>query len=273
MSINFDIEFKTQDFAVDMKSGLESMQGFSDAVRYTAETILTKKTPERLSAKSSVRTMLKKNFKGSFIQTFSLEVLDDELRTNLRKISKRHFVELISYFLSEALYIENNKLSDKAQKYLNKLSSLEDTVVEKLRESSLERAHKVVLNFGYETNLRCRLSAHEHPILLALNDETNAVLQAQEANELHDIEAIITRLNIHTGNGRLQLKGIDTTIPFGFSVKYKEVHLKAKKVFSENLNDNNGVHDENEWKFLKLKARPIKLKNEKVIKYIIISIQ
>ena len=50
---------------------------------------------------------------------------------------------------------------------------------------------------------------------------------------------------------------------FGFGIEYKIVTLKAKKVFSENLNYNNGLK-RSDWKFLKISVVPIKLKDGKI---------
>ena len=65
MSINFDIEIDSPEYAVDMKSGLDTLQGVSDATRTIAESVLTDRVVRRQSYKSKVRTKLKRTFKGS----------------------------------------------------------------------------------------------------------------------------------------------------------------------------------------------------------------
>ncbi len=59
MTIYFDLVIETEDDSVDMKAGLVSMQGVSDAVRCVAELILTEKVPERQSSKSKVSITMK----------------------------------------------------------------------------------------------------------------------------------------------------------------------------------------------------------------------
>lgn len=52
MTINLDLVVETEEDSVDMKAGLDSMQGVSDAVRCVAETILTENIPKRQTHKS-----------------------------------------------------------------------------------------------------------------------------------------------------------------------------------------------------------------------------
>lgn len=72
MTLNLDLVIETEEDSIDMKAGLESMQGVSDAVRCIAESVLTEKVPKRHTSKSKVRTSLKKSFKGSYGHIFSL---------------------------------------------------------------------------------------------------------------------------------------------------------------------------------------------------------
>lgn len=93
-------------------------------------------------------------------------------------------------------------------------------------------------------------------------------MQAKPENKIEDLKVSITRLNINTGNGRLLIEDEEETVAFGFGVIYKEVKLEAKKLFSKNLDINNGMEREN-WIKLKISARPIKLKSGKIVKYIV----
>jgi len=107
MAINFDVVIDSIEDAVDMKAGLASMQGVSDAIRCIAGAILTEKTPKKQTHKAPVRTTLKKSFKGSYGHIFGLEVHDEKLKKRLNSIGRPAFLELIVYFMSEALYQES----------------------------------------------------------------------------------------------------------------------------------------------------------------------
>lgn len=268
MTINFDLVIDTEEDSVDMKAGLESMQGVSDTVRCIAESILTEKVPQRQSHKSSVRTSLKKSFKGSYGHTFSLDIHDHDLAKRLNRISRPAFIELISYFINESLYMDSTPLSARAQNVLDGLGEQAEGVVKQLRISSLENIHEISTKFGHDLKIRYRKSSHDITAIAKFDQNTAKALQAKPSNETIDLKIIVTRLNIHTGNGRLQIEGQDETTAFGFGIKYKEVNIKAKKLFSENLDHNNGL-DRDKWKYLRISAASIKLSDGKIVKYIV----
>jgi len=268
MTVNFDLVIDTEEDSVDMKAGLGSMQGVSDAIRCIAESVLTESTPKRQSHKGSVRTSLKRSFKGSYGHTFSLDVYDETLKKKLNGIGRPAFVELISYFISESLYQESNTLSPKAQKVLDRLGDTAEDVVKQLRVSALENIHEISMKFNHDIKIRHRQSRDNQTILARFDRNTSKVLQAKPSSEKVDLIVSVTRLNIHTGNGRLQLQGASETVAFGFGIGYKEVNIRAKKIFSENLNCNNGISSD-KWQFLKVSAIPVKLRDGKIVKYIV----
>lgn len=268
MSLNLDVIIDTPEQSVDMKAGLDTLQGTSDAIRIIGETVLSERIPERLSHKGKVRTTLKKSFKGSYGHTFSLDIHDEELKKKFNSIGKTVFSELISYFISESLYKESEQLSTKAQRIVDQLGDTAEGLVRQLRKSPLNNIHEVPAKFNYDVKLRFRKSASEQIVISHFDKHTAEVLQAKEDKQKIDIIASITRLNINTGNGRLLLKDADETVAFGFSVGYRDVNMEAKKLFSENLNYNNGISSE-KWKFLKISVSPVKLMDDRVIKYIV----
>lgn len=268
MSFNLDIVIETPEHSVDMKAGLDSLQGASDATRCIAETLLTKSVPERLSHKSKVRTALKQSFKGSYGHIFSLDIYDEALQKKFNKIGNLTFAELTSYFFSESLYQDSKELSPKAQKIVDELGDTAEELVKQLRKSALENIHEVSTKFNYDLKIRYRQSRDEQTVLVKFNQSTAKVLQVIPIDETLRLIVSITRLNINTGNGRLLVKGENETIPFGFGIEYRDVNLRAKKIFSENLDFNNGIHSD-EWRYLDVSVQPIKLKDGKVIKYIV----
>ena len=268
MPLNLDIVIETVDYEVDMKAGLETLQGASEATLSIVETLVTGKVALRHRGVSSVRTILKRTFKGSYGQVFAVEISDEELQREYKKIGNATFVELMSYFMKESLYLESADLSAKAQKIVDSLGDSAEALIKKLRVSSMENLHKVSTKFDHDVKIRYRKSLNEKVVIASFNKSTVLALQATESDKSTDITASITRLNINTGNGRLLLEGADETVAFGFGIEYKEVRLEAKKKFSENLDHNNGI-DSSKWKTLKIIARPIKLRDGKIVKYIV----
>ncbi|ELN6883740.1 hypothetical protein ACSTKO_08860 [Vibrio parahaemolyticus] len=271
MSISFDVVIASDDYSVDMNSGLDTLKGASEATRQIATTILEERVPERLSSESKVRTNLKKSFKGSFGQQFSIDIYDVDVQKRLNKIGKKAFVELISYFINEALYQESLELSPKAKKVLKDLGvKLEEKLIKQLQRSSLDHLHTVSNNFNQDVKLRYRQSRDKQTTLAKVDRATHATLKPRTDRTKRDITASITRLNINTGNGRLQIQGADETVAFGFPVtkKYLELKVAAKTPFSENLHTNNSRPRE-EWETLQLRVHTQTTSTGRVIKYII----
>lgn len=276
MDVNFDVWVDSgKDFSIDMNSGLDTFKGASEVTRKVAETLLTKHVPKQLHHSNKIRTQLRQNFKGSFVQTFSLSIDDPELEENYRKIGKGAFIELISYFMSESLYQESPELSNKARSTLKKLGDkLTEQLIEELRVSSLAHLHTVSTNFNQEVQLRYykNKSKKETVVVAKVDQTTGEVLKPKTDTTTVTLEASITRLNINTGNGRLQIKGDTGTVAFGFSrpghYPHRDKVLKQK--LSDNLHVNNGIgSDKKKWKTIKLKAHTQKAQHGRIIKYII----
>lgn len=271
MSISFYVVIASDDYSVDMNSGLDTLKGASEATRQIATTILEERVPERLSSESKVRTNLKKSFKGSFGQQFSIDIYDIDVQKRLNKIGKKAFVELISYFINEALYQESLELSTKAKKVLKDLGvELEEKLIQQLQRSSLEHLHTVSNNFNQDVKLRYRQSREKQTTLAKVDRATHATLKPRTDRTKQNITASITRLNINTGNGRLQIQGADETVAFGFpgTRKYLELKVAAKTPFSKNLHTNNSRPRE-EWETLQLRVHTQTTITGRVIKYII----
>lgn len=268
MPIDFDVVINTPEDSVDMKTGLDTLQGVSDATRCIAEAILCERVPERQTHKARVRTQLKQSFKGSYGQKFSIEIYDDILQAKFNKIGKATFSELVAYYLNDSMYKESENLSPRAQKIVEGLGKLSDELSQQLRGSSLKNIHEVSAKFGHDVKIRYRKSRDEQIILAQFDSNTAKVLDTIPSDEIVNIVASITRLNTHTGNGRLQLSGENETVAFGFAVEYKTIEIAGKKVFSENLHFNNGRPNESRVS-LNLQATTIRLHDGKIIKYII----
>ncbi|MBO9528232.1 hypothetical protein C5B72_14160 [Acinetobacter sp. KU 011TH] len=270
MEVNFDLVIGSEDYTVDMQAGLETMHGVSDSTRLISEAILTNKVSTKKTHKSDIRTSLKKTFKGSYGQVFSIETYTKDSTSRLRQIGKDVFAELMAYFLAEAVYQESNELSEKAKKILGELSTpTVNKLLARLREP-LKDIHKVNKAFDYPVTIRYRRKVNEPPTVLQKFDSiTNEALDAIQTVEIIDIEAAVTRLNINTGNGRIQLPDETQTVAFGFGNTFGSTNFEIKKMFSENLDQNMGIDPEFRT-YLKFKASPVKLLDSTIVKYIFI---
>ena len=268
MLINFDVVVESDDYSVDMHSGLETFRGASEVTKHIAESLLTEHVHQKLNPTSKVRTKLKKSFKGSFGQTFALEFDDPDLNKRFRAIGKGTFTELMSYFINMGLYKNSPKLSAKAEKVLDNLGEVENTLILQLRKSSLMHLHAVSIHHGKSVKFNYRQNSTDKIKLADINRESSYTLQPKTDSTVRVIIASITRFNINTGNGRLLIMGENETVAFGFPTKYKEVRQASKKKFSTNLDQNNGRPND-EWKTLTLEAYTLTLKDKTIIKYFI----
>jgi hypothetical protein len=269
MPLDLDVVINTPEESVDMKSGLDTLQGVSDAARCIAETILSGRVPERQSYKSNVRTQLKQSFRGSYGQIFSIEIFDEKAQRKYDEIGRSVFLELMAYFLNESVYKEHlYQLSAIAEGVIAELGEKADALTKQLRKSPLRRLHQVSDKFGYGVKIRYRQSRDNQTELANFDQNTAATIQARLARQDVRITVAITRLNINTGNGRLVVEGTDDTVAFGFHGQYARVSFAIKEAISENLNYNN-VRDSERWQYIDVVARPIKLRDGKVVKYIV----
>lgn len=250
---------------VDMKSGLDTMQGISDAVRTISETAITKKMPEKKSSKNKIRTTMKHSFDGSYGLNFSVVAYGDA-KDSATVLGKNTILELIQYYLAESLDSDSNQLSPKAEKVKNELGELSVELISVLRGTMLRNAHKVTQNFGYPVKIRYKGTKIRE--LQILDEMTLSSLTPRENQNLQKIEMAVTRFNRFTGNGRLQLRGEETSVAFGF-LGYKTVENSLKKKVADNLSRNTGVGEVEEMEFLKIECYSYERRDGKVIKYMI----
>lgn len=265
--MDIDVVIDTPVSTVDMKSGLTTLQGVSDGTRCVYETILTGKVPEKKSAKSKVRTSLKQRFRGSYGQTFGVDIHDELLKVRAKEIGEEVFSELLSYYFNAAVYVKQRNLSPGAQYIIDSLGEQSDELIERLQINSIRNIHAVPKNFDHDVKIIYRNRVTENPVLIEFNRETASTLDLIKGKE-SEITATITRLNRNTGNGRLQVQGDYETVAFGFNMDYKSVSMVGKRKFSTNLDLNNGQTPD-KLKFLKIKASPLSLRNGRIVKYII----
>lgn len=269
MSLNLDVVIDTPTDSVDMKAGLETLGGTSDAARFMAEAILTGRVRERQTHTADVRTTLKQSFSGSYGQKFSIDIYDEDAQKEYRRIGKDAFFELMAYFLAESVYKEYQfELSEKAKSVIDKLGAKTEILTSQLRKSSLRRLHEVPEKFGYSVKIRYRQNRDVQHELASFDRITADTISAKPAPDPIEFRAAITRLNINTGNGRLHVRNANETVAFGFTGPYRDVPLKTKEAISDNLANNN-VRGADHWIYLDLIARPIKLRDGTVVKYMI----
>lgn len=251
---------------VDMKTGLDTMQGISDAVRTIAETVVYQRVPEKKSSKNKIRTNMKETFEGSYGLAFSLDAYDDA-KELCNIIGRPIIVELIEYYLAEALDTASKELTESAEKIRESLGDLSLELISVLRGQMLKDAHRTCINFGFSTKLRYR-GVKRIRELQIFDENTYASLVPKENKQIKTIEVAITRFNRYTGNGRLQVKGSEETKAFGF-LGYKTVENHLRRKVASNLLENTGLSDPEDMTFLKIECYTYERRDGKIMKYMI----
>lgn len=266
--INMDLVINTEEESVDMKSGLLSMQGVSDAIRYVGESVLAGVIRKKNTKSGRVRTELKKSFKGSYGHNFSVEVSEEKARRVLRKLGNDAFVELIAYVINESLFRETKRLSNNAMKHIEEKGLDLEELSRALRKGALKKTHDVAIKYGLELKVRYKKRGSEKAIIANFNESTARTLSAKTKDRVVELCVTITRFNTRTGNGRLLIKGETETVAFGFKISYAHVGIPIRRKFSKNLDVNNGVSEEN-WKYLTVRANTMELGDGEVVKYLV----
>lgn len=160
MRVNYDVVIKSGDDEVDMEYGLDTLAGTAEVTCLLAEAILRKVIIKRRSHVNPARAVLKRNFIGSYGQNFDLVINEAELISELRKISKPVFNEVMSFFISQSLYLESRELSDEAEEVVKGLSDIEDELICRIR-APLKRMHEINLKKNYNIELNFKQRAHD----------------------------------------------------------------------------------------------------------------
>ncbi|CAK2505646.1 conserved hypothetical protein [Vibrio crassostreae] len=272
MKVNLDIVIGSPDNEIDMQYGLETLKGTSDVVSIAAEAILRARVPEKRTHKSDARTKLKQSFTGSYGHKFSIEIVDKELQSRLRKIGTDTFLEVLSYFVLEALYLDTGQLSPDAEALVDELSDITDKLVDRLKEPLVD-THKIANYFNYDIKLRQRKRGWPEPkeLLLFNNCTAKNITDAERSDVEEEMDVVIVRFHSITGNGRFYIKAQEEIESFGFASKVRAVNDEMRKAISSNLHKNNTLPPEN-GEFIKVRVKRVALPTGKVIKYLITGI-
>ena len=192
MEISLDLIINTPPTVhqVDMKTGLDTMQGISDAVRTITETVVNQKIPEKKSSKNKIRTNMKNTIFGSYGIVFSVDAYDDA-KELFNLIGKPVIVELIEYYLAEALDTNSKNLTPNAEKIRENLGNLRYILEEIKRYCKRSNNMRIM-------NRYCALHIHMDTLDYEVSDYKKLVLFVKniEKTIIHKI-IIFCKIIIH----------------------------------------------------------------------------
>lgn len=272
MKISMEVVIQSGEDEVDMDFALQSLLGTASVACLSTEGILNGKVIERRTTANEIRAKLKQSFKSSYGQRFEIHFSRSSLESRYRKIGKDAFIEVMSYYIREALYLESDALSQKAKKVINELEAIEENLTDRLR-SPLSDMHKITTTNNYNVVLRSKV-AGENVNLITLNEQTASnIMGTTLENTQETIDVVITRFNSMTGNGRLIIRDQieEKTTAFGFSNMIRFVRDAEKSAVSNNLHNNNGA-GRDDWEYLRMRVNRLVKSNGETVKYIIIDV-
>lgn len=269
MKVSYDVVIKSGTDEVDMEYGLETLAGTAEVTCILAEAILRKRIIRRRSNTNPARTVLKKNFTGSYGQNFDLIVNEPELMAELRRMTRSVFSEVMSYFISEAMYLETEEVSQDAATVIDTLTDIEADLIERIRQP-LIRMHKINIQKNYEIELNYKKPNEKERIINLTTRTATNLTQSRVQRGTTIINAVITRFNARTGNGRLVLEGENDTVAFGFALPLRSIPGVQKSKISLNLHTNNGRHDN--YSYLNLTVSKVTIISGETVKYLIHSV-
>lgn len=272
--LELSIVVDTKEHEIDMQYGLETLKGASDTVNLIAEAILTGKIDKRgrrTHCSRDIRTKLKQSFKSSFGQNFALEITKPELRSKLRKMGDEVFLEVLSYYVMEALILDSGKLSDEASQVLDELEGVTDNLFKRL-DNPLKDMHQISKYYNHNVSLRHKKRGSPEKQLFLLTSKTCENLTetyVEPGNVV--IDAVIVRYHSKTGNGRLHIRGADEFVSFGMQAGIMSSSKILRQRLSENLHVNNLINPE-DGTFITLNAKKKVLPSGEIVKYLVTGI-
>lgn len=259
---------------IDMQYGLDTLKGTSDVISLVAEAILAGEIPpkgRRTHRSNDVRTKLKQSFNSSFGQNFAIEINKPELKQRLRQIGDEVFIEVMSYFILEALYLDSGELSPAASGVLDDIGHISNNLFARVKRPLIEM-HQVAKYYNYKIELSHKRRGYDKKKVVALTEATsNNLTETRINDQTFDINAVIVRYHSKTGNGRLHVQGGDQFYSFGFSSQITAVKNSIKTKLSGNLHANNLIQPE-DGTFVQLRVKKMTLPTNEIVKYLIVGL-
>lgn len=271
MKISLDLTINSGDDDIDMDYALQTLSGASGVTSIITEAVLRGKVKENRHQSNEIRTNLKHSFTGSFGQCFDVVIAEQKVAARLASMTRTVFSEVMSYYIYESLFLESPELSNAAKKVVLGLEDIEDELTKAIR-NRLKNMHKISTMCNYSVDLNYRKPGGKQKIATLNQNTALNITELIETDHDHRIEAIITRFNTFTGNGRLLVNGEENTTSFGFLNGLKYVTDAQTKKITSNLNSNNRLAEEDR-QYLSLKVRDMTISNGEIVKYLIIEVE
>ncbi|OWS74046.1 hypothetical protein CBW22_16795 [Pantoea sp. VS1] len=269
--VDFVVKVESGRNLVDMNYTLDTLKGFSTAIGAVADSTLTNNVKARSNPADDIRTELLEAVLGSYVQTFRLKISDPVKAHKFKKMGSSVLSELITYYVNEVLHAEQPILTKKASEYIRKLEPVENKIIQRIH-SWVSDMHTISVRKNYSVKLFRKTEQRTFKMLEVSKQTYGNAFELTEDENSIDIEVVISRFNIFTGNGRLLREDENSTVPFSFATSYSKIKASYKQSISGNLLANTAVPDEDRVN-ITLRVKPKRNRSGEVVKYVIYEVE
>lgn len=270
-AINFTLMFDTNEYQTEMDSTAKTLKGVSDTVEIIGEAIAETQVRDSKTTRSSASAWLEDSFRGSYGLNFRLDITGERAERNLVGIHDDVIAEIMTYYFSDLLHLEDPELSPEATAVIARLSEI-STPLKRRLHNPLKDMHAVTMRTGSVLKFFKRTAVRERTEIVRLSNETYDYLTRTRIEQREErFSIMVNRFNSFTGNGRLVIAGSSRTTAFGISGRRGPENEVRKTILSENLHNNTDVEEEDR-QFITITGRRVKLSDNSTIKILIDSV-
>lgn len=223
---------------LDFYYGAKAIEGTSEIVSLTAQTILSGQLVKHVPSVEGIRGSFRKSFVSSYGQRFVLNIYGVEQVRVLNYLGEDGFFELFSHYVGLAVGVYSPITKRVAKSWHDKYVKDDVDLVQRLRQPLL-RVHKPIESQGYKVNINKRRS-----LIFGFNRETLDYISREELEPKKvTIQAVVTRFNSLTGTGRVLVDRDAQSISFSPARSWNAFPAKQRKALSRNLDGNNAAED------------------------------
>lgn len=269
--IDFIVKVESGNNLVDMNYTLDTLKGFSSTIGAVADCTLSNNFKAKSNPADDIRTELLGAVLGSYVQNFRLKVSDPLKAHRLGKMGGSVLSELITYYVNEVLHAEQPILTKKADKYIKKLEPIENNIIQRIH-AWVAGMHVISVRKNYSVRLYRKTELRTFKMFEVSKETYGNAFELTEDNNSINIEVVISRFNIFTGNGRLLREDENATVPFSFAGAYSKIKASYKQKISGNLLANTAIPDEQRVN-ITLKVKPKRNRAGEIVKYVIYEVE
>ncbi|AVI82481.1 hypothetical protein BTW15_23350 [Pseudomonas syringae pv. tomato] len=228
LKIIYDTGLKTFN-ELDFYHGSKSLAAISEAFILTTNAALNQELISRTTAAKGFRSALRKNFKGSFVQTIALIIEDAEVLAQYKKISFEGYAEFLKIIFGAAIGKDYEATRRGSKKLLNNLDDLE-TLIQRVENIMLD-LHSPIKYQGLKVNLAIgprKIEEFDYKSLSYVDDEI-------KGETIIELVVGVSKFNGRTGTGRFIYELDGESFPF-YPVRQK-ITQDMMELLSTSLND------------------------------------